>query len=48
MANERYGLQIMEPYLPGGNMDQRFDLIDIVKDFECELSGQTVYFASHW
>lgn len=36
LANERYDLQIMEPYIPGGNMNQRFDLIDIVRDFECE------------
>lgn len=37
LANERYGLQLLDPYLPDGSLDQRFDLIDILKDFECEL-----------
>jgi WASH complex subunit 7 len=38
LANERYGININDPYLPDGTLDQRFDLLVILRDFECESS----------
>jgi len=36
IANERYGLDIFDSYLPGDNLMKQPDLIDILGDFECE------------
>lgn len=40
-ANERYGLSITDPYLPNGILDQRFDALEIVRDFECKSEENT-------
>lgn len=36
IANERYGLNITDPYLPDGSLNQAIDLMDCMRDFECE------------
>lgn len=42
IANERYGISIMEPYLPDGSSDQRFDVLDFVRDFDCKAKHEFV------
>lgn len=37
IANERYGLKLIDPYLPDGSLDQGVDFIDILRDLNCEL-----------
>lgn len=43
LANERYGLHINDPYLPDGSLDQRFDTLAILRDFECESKDRLVF-----
>lgn len=38
IANERYGLNLVDPFLPDGSLDQGLDFIDIFRDLECKYS----------
>ena len=44
IASERYGLNLTDPFLPDGSLDQGIDFIDVLRDLNCEL--QTVYFVA--
>lgn len=37
IANERYGLNITDPFLPDGSLEQGLDFIDILRDLECKF-----------
>jgi hypothetical protein len=34
LATERFDLHILDPFLPDGSLDQSFDLIDMIRNFE--------------
>jgi len=34
IACERYGLNLLDPFLPDGSLDQGLDFIDILRNFE--------------
>ena len=36
IANERYGLNLADPFLPDGSLDQGLDFIDILRNLECK------------
>lgn len=36
IANERYGLNLTDPYLPDGSLDQGVDFMDILRDLDRE------------
>lgn len=39
IANERYGLNLTEPFLPDGSLEQEsVDFIDILRDLECKYN----------
>ncbi|EED91652.1 hypothetical protein THAPSDRAFT_262956, partial [Thalassiosira pseudonana CCMP1335] len=38
IANERYGLCVMDPYLPDGNLEQSVNFIDILRDLNSFVS----------
>ena len=42
LANERYGLNLLDPYLPDGSFGQTLNLVDILSDFEGESSHDFV------
>ena len=37
IAAERYGLNLSDPFLPDGSLDQGVDFIDILRDLNCEF-----------
>lgn len=36
IANEKYGLNIADPFLPDGSLDQGLDYVDILRNLECK------------
>eukprot|EP00804_Cyclotella_cryptica_P021844 CCRYP_000825-RB/>CCRYP_000825-RB protein AED:0.05 eAED:0.05 QI:342/1/1/1/1/1/9/177/1131 len=38
LANERYGLTLLDPFLPDGSVGQTLNLVDILSDFEALIS----------
>lgn len=36
IANERYGLNLVDPSLPDGSLDQGLDFIDVLRNLECK------------
>ena len=36
IANERYCLNLADPFLPDGSLDQGLDFIDILRNLECK------------
>ena len=41
IANERYGLCVVDPYLPDGNLEQSVNFIDILRDLNCKSRSLT-------
>ena len=37
IANERYGVNLIDPFLPDGSLEQGLDFIDILRDLECKF-----------
>ena len=36
IANEKYGLNLTDPFLPDGSLDQSIDFIDTLRDLDCK------------
>jgi len=36
IANERFGLNLADPFLPDGSLDQGLDFIDMLRNLECK------------
>ncbi len=43
IAEEKYGLRILDPFLPDGSLDFDVDFIDVLRDLNCESFQHLVY-----